>query len=300
MDRGIVFNIQRYSIHDGPGIRTTVFLKGCPLNCWWCHNPESKAFQERVVLRKERCLNCGACIESCKGGAITFAQKGLGYNDRQCSLCGQCEKYCPTGALEKVGKLMTVAEVMREVEKDRVFYEESKGGVTFSGGEPLAQHHFLHELLINCRLKGIHTVVDTSGYGDWDALEKLAKETDIFLYDLKHLDDIYHRKYTGLSNVTILENLKRLAVIHRDIRIRIPIIPGINDQDHHIDQLCQFVLSLHISKINILPYHTIGADKYKRLGEEYKLAGMKPPSGERMEEIAERIKKWGLHVKIGG
>jgi pyruvate formate lyase activating enzyme len=195
---------------------------------------------------------------------------------------------------------MTVAEVMKEVEKDQVFYEESKGGVTFSGGEPLEQHPFLYELLTNCRLKGIHTVVDTSGYGSWDALEKLAEKTDLFLYDLKHIDDIAHREYTGVSNALILENLKRLAAIHKDIRIRMPVIPGINDQDHHIDQLCQFISSLHILKINILPYHTTGADKYKRLGEEYKLAGMKPSSGERMEEIAERIKKWGLHVKIGG
>jgi len=297
---GIVFNIQKYSIHDGPGIRTTVFLKGCPLDCWWCHNPESKKQGLEIIYWPQKCLGCGSCINVCPQKAIYMEGGSLEKNKELCLRCGKCSKFCPTEAMELVGKQMTIDQVMKEIEKDKIFYDESKGGVTFSGGEPLTQPEFLYGLLQRCKGQGIHTAVDTSGLASWEVLSKIIKGTDLFLYDIKHLDDEAHKKYTGVSNQLILGNLKKLAYEGAHINIRMPIIPGINDDDENIVNTALFITSLNINLVNILPYHHTGADKYGRLGELYRLSDVQSPSDERMLQIQKRMKEFGLNVRIGG
>ena len=297
---GHVFNIQRFSTHDGPGIRTTVFLKGCPLSCWWCHNPESKQAQPAVIYDIDKCMNCGLCAKACLHGAIGFESDTPVIDSSRCILCGRCSRRCPAEALELVGKKMTVAEVLAEIEKDRVFYDESGGGVTFSGGEPLLQAEFLTALLHSCRARGIHTAVDTSGHAAWQDIAKVSEATNVFLYDIKHMDSSKHESFTGVPNELIVDNLKRLSLIHQDIRLRVPIIPGLNDDLERLLMTGRLAVDLGILQVHILPYHGIGAGKYTRVGEAYRLPELVPPSPERMEQIAVELRSLGLRVKIGG
>jgi len=297
MTTGTVFNIQRYSIHDGPGIRTTVFLKGCPLNCWWCQNPESQLTEQETVFREDRCIGCGACSTICPSNAIQI-KNGIPVTEKEkCILCGKCIEKCPALAREMIGKKMTAEEVLKEIEKDLVFYEESGGGVTFSGGEPLGQSEFFEGLLNGCREKKIHTAVDTSGYISWGILNKISPKVDLFLYDLKLMDNERHKKYTGLSNEIILENLKKLSSVHHNILVRFPVIPGINDDCQNLRETGEFLSSLKITQVNLLPYHYIGVDKYRRLGRTYKLVTTQPPSEEKLSEISGILKKFNLSVK---
>ncbi|ABR46810.1 glycyl-radical enzyme activating protein family [Alkaliphilus metalliredigens QYMF] len=296
MEKGRIFNIQRYSLHDGPGIRTTVFLKGCPLNCWWCHNPESKDRKQQILFTQQRCIHCGSCHDTCSQKAI---QEGK-INGENCTLCNKCVDRCPTEALELVGKDMTVAEVMGEIEKDRIFFEQSKGGVTFSGGEPLSQGEFLYELLRVCGQKGIHRGVDTSGFSSWQQLEKIAEVTDLFLYDLKHINNDKHIEYTGVSNQGILRNLEKLSALHHNIYIRIPIIPYINDNDENILETSRYLATLNVKNVTLLPYHDTGIDKYQKVKEDYRLVHVKVPSQEQMIAIAEKMRGFGLNIRIGG
>lgn len=300
MAHGTVFNIQKYSLHDGPGIRTTVFLKGCPLSCWWCHNPESQQVKQEIVFWKDKCIACRDCEKVCPVGAVKFTEKGFNLDKDKCILCGKCAEVCPSEALEKIGKKMSLDEVMNEVEKDMVFYEESGGGVTFSGGEPLLQIEFLDSLLTISKEKGMHTVVDTSGHTPWENFERIKDKVDLFLYDIKHIDDEKHKKYMGISNVLILENLKKLAERGNKIWIRIPVIPGINDDDLNIERVCEYISSLNLRDIYLLPYHRIARDKYKRLNMKYKIPDLQQPRDEEMERIAQRFRVYGLNAKIGG
>ena len=293
---GTVFNIQRYSIHDGPGIRTTVFLKWCPLNCWWCQNPESQLSGREMVFWEDRCIGCGACSTICPSGAIQI-KNGIPVTEKEkCILCGKCIEKCPALAREMIGKKITAEEIIKEVEKDLVFYEESGGGVTFSGGEPLGQSEFLEELLNACQKKKIHTAVDTSGYVSWEILNKISSKVDLFLYDLKIMDSERHKKYTGVSNELILENLKKLSSVHNNIFVRFPVIPGINDDYQNIKEMGEFLSSLKVTQVNLLPYHYIGVDKYRRLGRTYKLATTQPPSEEKLSEISAILRKFNLKV----
>lgn len=300
MNQGKIFNIQHFSIHDGPGIRTTVFFKGCPLNCWWCHNPESMESRNQLIYREMKCIRCGDCIAACPAGALSFDEQGVVRSDALCTLCGRCAEVCPTEAMEMVGKGATVEEIMKEIEKDQVFYQESGGGVTFSGGEPLLQPSFLKSLLAACKSKGLHTAVDTSGYAAWETIESILDLVDLFLYDIKHLDEEKHKKYTGVSNRIILENLKKLALVHSHIWIRVPVIPGINDDDDHIREIGAFVRSLNVENLFLLPYHNIAAHKYSRLGKPYLLDQLQPVPEEKMEELRQKLIPYGIKVKIGG
>ena len=300
MTTGIIFNIQRYSIHDGPGIRTTVFLKGCPLNCWWCQNPESQLSGQEMIFWEDRCIGCGACSLNCPSGAIQMENKKPVTDKSKCNLCGECSRICPTQAREMIGKKLTAEEIIKEVEKDLVFYEESGGGVTFSGGEPLGQSEFLESLLICCQKKKIHTAVDTSGYISWEILSKISSKIDLFLYDLKIMDSERHKKYTGVSNEIILENLKKLSSVHNNIFVRFPVIPGINDDYQNIKETGAFLSSLKIAQVNLLPYHHIGIDKYKRLGKKFKLADIQPPSKKKLSEVSAILRKFNLNVKLRG
>ena len=301
MCNGRIFNIQRYSIHDGPGIRTTVFLKGCPLSCIWCHNPESQAFGPEIMLYSKRCIGCGKCVEVCKHGALFFLNGSIQFNRDKCTSCGSCAEVCYAKARETAGKLTTVQEVMYQIDKDSIFYDESGGGVTFSGGEPLSQPEFLMELLRQCKKREYHTTVDTSGYGAPETIKAISCLTDLFLYDLKLMDDDKHMKYTGVSNKLILENLKTISQLGNRIFIRIPLIPGINDDEGNIKATAEVIQNTPgIEQVNILPYHNIAVDKYNRLGKQNSLMDIPVPSSEYVESIAGRFLEYGIKVKVGG
>lgn len=300
MEQGLIFNIQKYSIHDGPGIRTTVFFKGCPLDCWWCHNPESQKVERQLMFLPNKCIICRDCEKVCPTGAISFLNKGFNYNRSKCELCEKCAEICPSEALEFAGKKLNQEDVIKEIEKDKVFYEESGGGVTFSGGEPLVQIDFLDSLLTLAKKKGLHTTIDTCGYAPWENIKRIKDNVDLFLYDIKHMNNEKHKKYTGVSNELILDNLRKLAGEGKKIWVRIPIIPGINDDASNIKETCEFISSLNLRDVFILPYHNIAIDKYKRLEMEYKIPDIKNPDDKVMEGIAEKFKAYGLKVKIGG
>lgn len=300
MALGNIINIQKYSVHDGPGIRTTIFFKGCPLSCWWCHNPESQNIQHEIMFFEERCTSCGNCVKRCPQNAIAVKDTYLIVDKNKCALCGKCTDFCPRNAREYVGRDMTVPELMKEIIKDEVFYDESSGGVTFSGGEPLIHADFLDEVLKKCKDRGIHTAVDTSGYVSWDKFEKIADKVDLFLFDLKHMNNEKHIKYMNVPNLLILENLKKLSDKGCNIFIRIPIIVGVNDDEENISETIKFLSNLNIVQVNLLPYHKMGMNKYRRLKMDYKLSGMEKPSNEKMDEIVGKFREIGVKVKIGG
>jgi len=293
---GIIFNIQRYSIHDGPGIRTTVFLKGCPLKCWWCHNPESQNIHQEIAFWPDRCLDCGDCLKACADKALTRKNEGFLTDKNKCLLCASCAKACFTEARELVGKQITIEEVMEEIKQDIIFYDQSGGGVTFSGGEPLMQGQFLQELLLACQKEYIHTTVDTSGYAPWEVLKGISKLTNLFLYDIKLIDEEKHIKFTGVSNRLILDNLKRLLAEKTRIIVRIPIIPNINDDVDNILKTGRLMRSLGLKEVNLLPYHDSATGKYERRAETYHLMQVKTPTKEKMQDISSILADLGLNA----
>ncbi len=296
---GIIFDIKRYAIHDGPGIRTTVFFKGCPLRCWWCHNPESQSPRPEIMLRANRCILCGACQADCPQGAIQLDRAGATTDRTLCDLCAICVDACYSGARELSGREMTVHQVLAEIERDIPFYDQSGGGVTFSGGEPLLQPAFLSALLHACRQRGIHTVLDTSGYTSWDTLERIRDNVDLFLYDLKLLDPVRHVKYTGVSNHLILSNLRALSGHGHRLLVRMPIIPGINDAEADLRAAGDFLACLpHLEGVELLGYHHTGLAKYETLGRSYLLPETPPPGAELLGRLAGILQDLGLPVHV--
>jgi len=299
--KGFVFDIKKYAIHDGPGIRTTVFFKGCPLQCQWCHNPESWARYPEHGLRSGRCIRCGQCIEVCTAEAISLVDGQPVTDPDKCDLCGECVHACVADARQVIGQEMTVSEVMGEVEKDVIFYDQSGGGVTFSGGEPLMQPEFLLALLNRCRAQQIHTAVDTSCYAELDIIETISEKADLFLCDLKHMDSDTHEHFTGVGNNLILDNIKRLSKAGKEIVIRIPVVCGFNDDEANIEATGKFITSLSgVSRVDILPYNRGGTEKSARLISDMDLMQADTPDEQQIGSIAHILNDCGLEVKIGG
>jgi pyruvate formate lyase activating enzyme len=301
-DTGIIFDVKRYAIHDGPGIRTTVFLKGCLLDCPWCHNPEGKAKESEFIWWEEKCIGCRDCRNACTKGAISFSDDSLALDRTKCDVCGACTDACPSEALKLVGRKMTVAGVLTEIEKDIPFYDQSGGGVSLSGGEPLLQPDFSYSLLKACKELGIHTAVDTCGQVDFDVLLKISRHVDLFLYDLKVINDEKHKSYTGVSNKLILENLRKLSDKGHRVVVRFPLIPGVNDHQRDIRELGELVSSLEGAKeVSILGYHKGGVEKSKRLMRpKHSFCADRIPSAEALREIKNKLKEFGLKVQVGG
>lgn len=302
MARGMIFDIKRYALHDGPGIRTTVFFKGCPLSCSWCHNPEGLESTPEILLNQSRCaIDCRACINSCPQDAISKIGAAVYIDHEKCDLCKDCVDACMYEALLIAGKQMSVRDILGEVEKDLIFYDESGGGVTLSGGEPLLQMEFFEELLNELKSRGIHVAVDTSGYIPFEELKRVSDRVDLFLYDLKMLDDADHTDYTGVSNTIILANLKELVSSGKPVEIRIPLVHDVNDDEINVHRTVQFLLDLkNIQSVCLLPYHKGGCEKYIRLGKEKKLKNFRSPSRDRINQIKRTFSAAGFEVKIGG
>jgi pyruvate formate lyase activating enzyme len=298
---GTVFNIKRYAIHDGPGIRTTVFLKGCPLSCPWCQNPEGIVPEPDLIWRESRCIGCRDCVEACPTGALSFPEERLHIDTNLCDVCGLCAAACFAEALEVVGRRMRVADVMTEVEKDKVFYEQSGGGVTVSGGEPFLQADFLERILRSCKKAGFHTAVDTSGYAERDTIVRVAEYVDLFLWDLKIMEDQAHREYTGVSNAAIIENLRALSRAGKHAIVRFSLVPGVNDNESNVRALGGFVASLEgVDRIDILPYQDAWLHKYKSLRRERDPITFEPPTAERIKAVETKLTEFGLNIRIGG
>ena len=296
---GVIFHIMRFSVHDGPGIRTAVFFKGCPLACWWCHNPESQNLEPEVLYSADRCRLCGDCAAACPHGAIARSGDRMTVTG-ECQLCAACVDACGADARSVAGRTMTVSEIVAEIERDVVFFDESGGGVTFTGGEPLAQPELLEALLHACRQRRIHTTIETCGAAARDSVLRLGGLADLILYDLKILDPARHRHYTGARNRNILENLPALVAAGRPVVVRIPVVPGVNDGAAEVRAACDYLAPLAVARVDLLAYHRAGAEKYRRLGREYRMEQTPAPTGAAMEAIAAQMEAVGIPVKIAG
>lgn len=298
---GLVANIQRYSLNDGPGTRTNVFMKGCLLKCRWCHNVEMVGTHNEVLYSPILCTGCGKCIEVCAKSAITGYKDKRAIDRAACAgeACFKCIEVCPNRAMMPVAKWMTIEEVVKEVQKDQVFYRYGGGGITVSGGEPLAQLQFVTEVLKECQGHGIHTALDTCGYSSWDILSQIAKYSDLILFDIKHMDSVKHTWGTGVSNELIIENARKLAKVAK-LRIRIPVIPGFNDSEEELREIASFVKSNGMRDVDLLPYHPFASAKYKMYLAKYEFANTKPPSEEHMQDVKTIFERYGLQATIGG
>ena len=308
---GFVFNIQRFSTHDGPGIRTTVFLKGCPLHCFWCHNPEGLNPRQEVQFFPDRCILCGECVILCDQGAHQIQDNVHEYDRSLCIQCGSCIEACCAEAVQFAGKSMTVEQVFDEVQRDQAFYETSKGGITLSGGEPLLQLEFSSHLLATCKTAGIHTAVETTLYRKWEHIASLFPVVDLFLVDLKVMDPEKHREFTGVSNKQILANARRLAATDKPVIFHTPVIPTVNDNPEAIASIAQFVRDMiQIRKssftdttvdsisLELLPFHRLAGGKYESLGMKYAASDLETISKEKLAMLLQSASQFDIHVKI--
>jgi pyruvate formate lyase activating enzyme len=290
MQKGIIFNIQKFCLHDGPGVRTAVFVKGCPLRCKWCSNPESQSEKKEIILNEKLCIGCGSCAANCPNDAIRVGNSRVAIIDRSlCSRCGSCASQCPTLAVQVSGKEMSVNEIIDLVESDRLFYQTSGGGITISGGEPLFQPSFLIELLGRMKKKGVNTAIETSGMSLWEVFQDACPLLDWVLFDIKHLDNKKHMEGTGVTNDQILDNLSRLSSSKRNIVLRVPLIPKFNMSESFYEGIIKLVNKTRIRYVNLLPYHRLGRDKYKNLGRSYELMSAEPQELSHIIKVAEII-----------
>ncbi|MDK9708139.1 MAG: glycyl-radical enzyme activating protein [Desulforhopalus sp.] len=296
-----IFAIKRYALHDGPNIRTTIFFKGCPLACHWCHNPEGIDFDAKILFLAEKCVGCGECVNHCPERALHHTTQGINRAQDVCASCASCVAICPALAHESTGKKMSIAEIVAEISKDLPFFDQSGGGITCSGGEPLCQPEALLALLQACGHLGIHRVVDTSGFAPTTTLLDIARHTELFLYDIKHMDSTIHKRLTGVANDLILANLKELYQAGHAVRVRLPLIQGINDGTENIAAMGAFVAACPgVQGIDILPYHPSATAKYRKLGRVYKGETFTAPDREHIDAIAYSLRNFTDDVSIGG
>ena len=303
---GWIFDIQRFSLHDGPGIRTLVFMQGCPLICKWCCNPEGQKHHPQLRFLSIKCVGadiCKApCVDACPEGAISLSSEGKATtNWGLCQACGRCTEACLFGARTIAGKRMTVDEVLAEVEKDWPFYNRSGGGVSVGGGEPLMQFKFVLALVKKCQERFFHIALETCGHGQWPHLKQISEYLDLLYYDIKHMDSVRHKELTGVSNDLILSNARRVlsGEVGCEVIVRIPIVPGCNDSEQDVAAIARFVAESGGKMIELLPYHALGSSKYRQLGMQYELGEVRPPSEEQMERLRNVVKSFGLKEMTG-
>lgn len=296
---GVISDIQKFSVHDGPGIRTIVFFKGCPLRCQWCQNPETWQVKPQIMYTINACIRCGACQAMCPQGVITLTDQGVQIDRNQCNVCQTCLETCYAEALSCVGKTVEVSRVLETVLDDMAFYGD-KGGITLSGGEVLMQADFATALLRGAKEHGVHTAIETCGFGNWDDLCKMLPYLDLVLFDVKHTDSAKHRQYTGVGNERILANLKRLGETGKEVIIRVPYIPGVNDSAENIRATGELARSVHAKMVHLLPFHKMGEAKWVGLGQEYTFADAELPEQEQINPSATILEEMGIRVNIGG
>ncbi|SEA59993.1 pyruvate formate lyase activating enzyme [Desulfuromusa kysingii] len=302
MQQPLIFDIKRYAINDGPGIRIVIFFKGCPLSCLWCHNPESIALQPQKLFTQNKCIGCGECVRVCPQQACQLTAAGIVTDPQRCDFAGRCAEVCPTLATEISGYHKTVPELLKIIETERTLFDQSGGGVTFSGGEPLLHPNYLSEILDQCGRNQIHRTVDTCGFVSQATLLEVSKRTDLFLYDLKLMDSDKHKAYTGVDNTLILSNLKALAKTGVDIQIRIPLIKGVNSDRENLTATAKFIASLAGEKkaISLLPYHATASHKYQKLGQSYLHDNLKEPDSTELETAIDCFLTHNLVATVGG
>ncbi|KEI09804.1 radical SAM protein [Clostridium sp. K25] len=297
--KGCIFNIQKFSLNDGPGIRSIVFFKGCPMSCLWCSNPESQCVQPQIMYNKNVCVQCGMCKSVCSNYAINLKSENKIERDK-CIGCGKCAEICPSEALVVSGESVTVGEVVGKLKKDSIYYRKSGGGVTLSGGEALLQPEFTIELLKQCKSLGWHTAIETAMYVSDEIVEKIVPYLDLILVDVKCMDSLRHKEFTGVDNEIILNNIRLSDRIAEEMIIRVPVIEGFNSDEKSIRDIAEFAKTLKkVKRIDLLPYHSYGENKYETIGRNYFLKNLKPPSNEKMNYFKKIVQDSGLFCSIG-
>ena len=302
MSTGLIFDIKKYAINDGPGIRLTVFFKGCNLACEWCHNPESMSPKVQKMYSASKCIGASQCLEHCPNEALELTPDGIVTNYDLCNLCGKCAEVCPTKAFEMLGSSISITELMKSIDKEAIFFDQSGGGVTFSGGEPLMHAPYLLEALKECGKRYYHRVVDTTAFAKQDVLMEIAEHTELFLIDLKVMDPKKHKEFTGVSNEKILSNIEALSKTECELIFRMPLIKGVNTSDENIQQTALFINTLegNRTRLNLLPYHNIAENKHRKLGEVGNFIAFETPSDDEIANIVASFQNYGIQATVGG